>query len=225
MNDLEPGMHPRFDIERFDVASQRVLRRMAQLFHLTRDGSVSMGAGQSKYRYALLKPTKAMRGMLHTDREVIAVFSDYADFQPRTIDAFEHVIGSIESEYRLEKVVRILISGDPSVSLKINNLLKDTPDTPIIVPFHHREFRLATPDEEIFSRIRQFTFSRDLFSMSSPLKSDLYFFGRSNLINEIVSKLASGRTLGFLVCAGVERHHLSRASAGRLRRAPGVALP
>ena len=75
MTTLQPGIHPNFDITRFDVPDQRVLRRMAQLFHLTREGELKIGTGDSKYRYALIKPTKLMQGLLHTEREVMVVFS------------------------------------------------------------------------------------------------------------------------------------------------------
>jgi hypothetical protein len=196
MTTLHPGIHPNFDITRFDVADQRVLRRMAQLFHLTREGELKIGTGDSKYRYALIKPTKLMQGLLHTEREVMVVFSSYPEFQARTLDAFDHIIENTPEDFRIEKVVRILISGDQHISRKLKDLFKSRPDAPIVVPFHTSEFSLATTDEAITSRVREFTFSRDLFSVSSPLRSDLYFYGRTGLINEIVSKLASGENFG-----------------------------
>jgi hypothetical protein len=193
---LQPGIHPSFDISKFDVADQRVLRRMSQLFHLTREGELRIGAGESRYRYALIKPTNLMQGLLHTDREVMVVFSAYSEFQPRTLDAFDHIVEKTHEEFRIEKVVRILISGDMNVAKKLKDLFKSKPDAPIVVPFHNSEFSTATQDHAISQRIREFTFSRDLFSVSSPLRTDLYFYGRTALINEIVSKLASGENFG-----------------------------
>ena len=223
MADLQPGVHPHFDIARFDVPDQRVLRRMALLFHLTRDGELRIGAGDSKYRYALIKPTRSMRGLLHTDREVMVVFSSYADFQPRTLDAFDHILGQSSEDFRIEKVVRILVSGDPHIARKLKDLFKSRPDAPIVVPFHTSEFSLSSTDQEIVSRIREFTFSRDLFSVSSPLKSDLYFYGRTSLINEIVSKLASGENFSLFglrrsgktsLISGISRALMSRGGRG-----------
>jgi hypothetical protein len=196
MTTLQPGIHPNFEIARFEVADQRVLRRMAQLFHLTREGELRIGKGGSKYRYALIKPTKLMQGLLHTEREVMVVFSAYPEFQARTLDAFDHIIEQTPEDFRIEKVVRILISGDHDVSRKLKDLFKSRPDAPIVVPFCNSEFSAQTTDQAITSRIREFTFSRDLFSVSSPLRSDLYFYGRTGLINEIVSKLASGENFG-----------------------------
>lgn len=194
-HDVQPGRHPSFDITKFDVDEQRVLRRMEQMFHLTRFGSITLGNQRSQYNYALIKPAGRMRGILHTDREVMVVFSNYTEFQPRSIDSFDHIIAETSADFRIEKVVRILISGDKDVARKVRSIFESRPDAPIVVPFHYSEFSLATQEIHITARIREFTFSRDLFSMSSPLKSDLYFYGRSDIINEISSKLSSRREL------------------------------
>jgi hypothetical protein len=224
MAELQPGIHPRFDISKFEIPNQRVLRKMAEFFHLTRDGELAIGAGDSKYRYVLLKPTGSMKGFLHTDREVVAVFSDYTSFQARSLDAFDHVIESSAEEFRLEKVVRILVSGDPEIAKKLKALFNSKPDAPIVIPFHTSEFGLLATEKNIIARIREFTFSRDLFSVSSPLKSDLYFFGRSNLINEIVAKLSSGENFGLF---GLRRSGKTSLIAGvsrALKRRGGIGV-
>lgn len=118
MNEVQPGRHPQFDITLFEPAEQRVLRRMERLFHLTRHGEITIGNQKSKYRYALVKPCGNMRGILHTDREVLVVFSSYMEFQPRSIDAFDHIIGESSEEFRIEKVARILVSGDAHIGKK-----------------------------------------------------------------------------------------------------------
>lgn len=196
MTDIQPGRHPNFDITKFEPPEQRVLRRMEQLFHLTRDGELTIGQQKSNYRYALVKPCGKMRGILHTDRETLVVFSSYEDFQPRSIDAFDYIIDNSSEDFRIEKVARILVSGDRDIARKLKVLFESRPDAPVVIPFHTSEFTLATPDADIIARIREFSFSRDLFSMSSPLRSELYFYGRSNLINEISAKLASRENFG-----------------------------
>lgn len=195
MEQVGPGIHPKFDFTRFKVPHQRVLRRLAQMTHLNRDGEVVLGSN-TKYRYALIRPTGQMRGLLHTDREVMVIFSDYPEFQSRTLDAFDRLLNEIPDEFRIEKVARILISEDKDVANKVRKLFESKPDAPVVIPFYVNDLTLATKDQLIASRIREFTYSRDLFSMSSPLRGDLYFYGRSGLINEICSKLASGENFG-----------------------------
>ncbi len=195
MSDVAPGIHPSFRIENFSVPQQRVLRRLSQITHVTRDGQVTLGGG-TNYLYALIRPAGQMRGLLHSDREVMVLFSEFTDFQSRTLDAFDRILAEIADEFRVEKVARILISDDPAISLKIKKLFESKPDAPVVVPFHIGEIGLSTTQAEISSRIREFTFTRDLFSMSSPLRSDIYFYGRAGLINEICSKLSSGENFG-----------------------------
>lgn len=195
MEQVGPGIHPKFDFTRFSVPHQRVLRRLAQLTHLNRDGEIALSSN-TKYRYALIRPTGQMRGLLHTDREVMVVFSEYPEFQSRTLDAFDRLLAQIPDEFRIEKVARILISDDKDVAEKVRKLFESKPDAPVVIPFYVNDLNLATKDHYIASRIREFTYSRDLFSMSSPLRGDLYFYGRSGLINEICSKLASGENFG-----------------------------
>ncbi len=196
MSEVQPGRHPNFDITLFDPQEQRVLSRMEQMFHLTRHGQITIGAQQSHYRYALIKPCGKMRGILHTDREVLALFSSYDEFQPRSIDAFDHILEQSSEKFRIEKVARILVSGDTSIGKKLKTLFESRPDAPIVIPYHYSEFSPTASDSKIIDRVREFTFSRDLFSMSSPLRSELYFYGRSDIINEISAKLASGENFG-----------------------------
>ena len=214
MDEVKPGRHPNFEITHFAPEEQRVLRRMEQMFHLTRHGHLKLGQQKSSYNYALIKPAGRMRGILHTDREVMVVFSNYADFQPRSIDAFDAIVDETFEEFRVEKVVRILISGDHSVASKAKSVFQTLPDAPVVVPFHFNEFNLASKESDIIARIREFTFSRDLFSMSSPLKSDLYFYGRSDIINEISSKLSSGENFGLF---GLRRSGKTSLIAGVAR--------
>lgn len=212
-----PGRHPSFDITIYSPEHQRVLRRLESLFHLTRHGRVELGA-TSEYLYALAKPTERVRRLVHTEREVVVAFSPYREFQPRTLDAFESVFVENE-EFRIEKIVRVLVSDDVHVATKLKSLLQSRPDAPVVVPFHPSELTLATPDEAIFARFREFTFTRDLFSMSSPLRSDLYFYGRSQITNEITTKLSLGENFGLF---GLRRsgktsivHGVSRAVEAR----------
>ncbi len=177
----------------------------------------------TKYRYALVRPANQMRGLLHSEREVMVVFSDYAEFQSRTLDAFDRILAESDDEFRIEKVARILVSEDPNVARKIKKLFESRPDAPVIIPFHISELSLASKSTDIAARIREFTYSRDLFSMSSPLRGDLYFYGRSSLINEICSKLASGENFGLFglrrsgktsLVNGVNRALQTRGGAG-----------
>ena len=218
----QPGVHPNFDLGRYEVSEQRVLRRLSQLAHLTRSGIINL-TPTVKYNYALIRPAGQLRWLLNTDREVMIVFSPYTDFQSRTLDAFDRILAEIKDEFRIEKVARLLVSQDLNVTKKLKDLFKSKPDAPVVIPFYVSDISNATSDSKIAERIREFTYSRDLFSMSSPLRNDMFFYGRSGLINEICSKLSSGENFGLFglrrsgktsIVAGLERALPTRAGVG-----------
>ena len=159
----------------------------------------------------------------HRTRSYGALFP-YSDFQSRTLDAFDRILQEFVDKFRVEKVTRILISEDPRVSTKLKELFKSKPDAPVVVPFHIDDINNSTTDQTISKRIRDFTYSRDLFSMSSPLRADLYFYGRSDLIHEISSKLASGENFGLFGLRRSGKTSIVNGLATALKARSGVGV-
>ena len=117
--------------------------------------------------------------MFNIDREIIAVFSPYDNFEPRTLDAFDYASSKLQ-DLRVENVCRLLISKDKYIEDKISNLLKSDPEQPIIIPFTYQELTNPYNDYFLRNRFRKNFYSRDLFAFLSPLTKDLYFFGRTD---------------------------------------------
>ncbi len=72
------------------------------------------------------------------------------------------------------------------------SLLKTDPEQPIVIPFTYSELFCNFDSFFLRNRFRDHFYTRDLFSFLSPLKKDLYFFGRSELIQELVNRHRSG---------------------------------
>jgi hypothetical protein len=190
-NSATPGFHRMFRMDGFDKDEQSILKRLSKEWYLTNSGeSFNLGA-TSKYHFFLMKPTLIFSEMFNIDREIICVFSPYENFEPRTLDAFEYAANKV-SNLRHENVCKILISKDNQVEEKISSLLKVDPEQPIVIPFRYSELLQQFDDFFIRNRFRKHFYSRDLFSFLSPLKKDLYFFGRSELIQDIVNRHRSG---------------------------------
>jgi hypothetical protein len=193
-NQTTAGIHPSFQIQRFSGKEKRILDKLSKEWYLTSSGS-KISLALSSYEYFLVKPIPIFTEMFNLEREIICVFSDYEHFEPRTLSAFSQAQESIH-DLRTEKVCRILISNDPKVEEKIDSLLKTDPEQPIIIPFTYDEL-LAPYDAFFFrNRFRKHFYSRDLFDFLSPLKSDLYFFGRSHLVHELVNRHKDGEHTG-----------------------------
>lgn len=208
-----PGMHKQFQINRFNHREKSILERLSKEWYLTSSGS-KIRLAASEYNYFLMKPTRIFSEMFNIERELIVVFSSYESFEPRSLDAFDAAQKEL-TELRVESVCRILISNDSEVERKVKDLLKTDPEQPVVIPFTYNE--LSSPYDNYFLRnkFRNHFYTRDLFGFLSPLKKDLYFFGRSELLQEIINKHRSGEHTGLFglrksgktsIIYAIERH-------------------
>jgi len=184
-----PGFHKQFVIERFNSEEQRILRDLSKTWYMTNSGA-ELKVAQSSYNYFLMKPTPRISEMFNIEREVVCVLSDYDNFEPRSLDFFEQVYARLP-KMRAETVCAVLICRARDVEEKVERLLKSDPENQIVIPFTYSELTNGTTGQIVENRFRKHFYSRDLFSFLSPLKKDTYFFGRSNLINEIVNRYHS----------------------------------
>ena len=191
---VNPGMHKQFLRSRFNLEEQSILDRLSQDWYLTSSGE-KINAAQSVYDYFLMKPTSRLQEMFNLEREILCVFSDYSNFEPRSLDIFDKARDRLP-KMRTETVCEILISRASDVEEKVERILKSDPEHAIVIPLTYAELLKANASEIIENRFRKHFYSRDLFSFLSPLKKDTYFFGRNNLINEIVNRFKSGEHTG-----------------------------
>lgn len=191
---VKPGIHPDFELEHYGKDEVTIINRLKSDFLLTYSGKI-IQKNKSEYYNLLAKPTDAFTEAFNVDREIICLLSPYSDFQPRVLDVFD-IIRDKLTDLRTENVCRILISRDANIESKISDLLKNDPEQPIVIPFTYDELMYSYTDHLIRNRFRKHFYSRDLFSFLSPLKKDLYFFGRTDLIQQIVNKHRSGEHTG-----------------------------
>lgn len=189
-----PGIHPNFLIDRFSDVEKSILRRLSSEWFLTSSGC-EITLITSSYNYFLMKPTSIFHEMFNIEREVVCIFSPYQNFEPRTLDAFAKAQNEL-TELRAESICKVLISADPNVEQRIDSLLKSDPEQPIVIPFTYDELSGKFDDYFIRNRFRRHFYTRNLFDFLSPLKSDLYFFGRSQLVHELVNRHKSGEHTG-----------------------------
>ena len=209
----EPGVHPQFMLERFSDRERQLIGRLATQWYLTSSGA-RLHLAASKYDYFLMKPTPMFSEMFNIERELIVVLSPYPRFEPRSLDAFDAAQKQL-SDLRAESVCRVLISDDPEVERKVSDLLKTDPEQPIVIPFTYDELCLPYSDFFVRNRFRAHFYTRDLFAFRSPLRKDLYFFGRSELLHGVINKHRAGEHTGLFglrksgktsIIYAIERH-------------------
>ena len=189
---ITPGQHQNVELTHFNSDEIEIIKRLREALYITNGGG-EFKINDSKYRYCLIKPTDDFRHMFQISREVIVVFSDYIAFEPRSLDAASYVHQHSREPLRLEKGFHILICHDDTVEEQLNVYLKDNAVNQIVVPFTYRELlglkvNHDTVKEFITERFRKYLFDTDLFAVSTPIKDELFFFGRRDYVNDIVAK-------------------------------------
>jgi len=194
MGTVKPGKHPSLDRSIFTTEEMAVVNKIATEWYVTRCGIISLGQ-KSEYKYLLLKPTEKYSELFNFELEIVACLSSYSSFEPRVLDAYEEVYKN-NSDYRIEKSITMMLSKDDNVQKSLRDLLKTDKECQVIVPFSYKEILEYSDAFFLRNRFKEFFYSRDLFSFQNPLTKDYYFFGRKDLIHDIVSRHNSDENSG-----------------------------
>lgn len=194
-NGVYPGLHPFVELDHFKDDEKKIIHRLSHEWYVTNGGGEFRLGLKSNYRYFLIKPVKIFQEMFNLEREIIVIFSPYGRFEPRTLDAIDYVSRKHQA-LRLEKICSVIISKDDNIEDNLQELLKNEKESQVVIPFSYIE--LIGNDDPFFirNRFKKYFYSRDLFAFESPLKKDLYFFGRNGIINEIVNRHKSNENSG-----------------------------
>ncbi len=193
---VRPGINPRVVLDHFDVTERKIVNRFGQDWYVTNGGGELWLSPTSNYRYALIKPTDIFQEMFNLDREMILLFSPYENFEPRTLDAISKATSQHQA-LRLERICSVLVSKDPDIATKLRDLLKNDQEAQIVIPFTYEELRDPRSDPFFFrNRFIEHFYARDLFASESPLKKDLYFFGRTDLVHSLINRHRSNQVSG-----------------------------
>lgn len=191
--DFYAGINPKTDISFFTLEEQNIIDCLsARDWYVTRTDSVRIAS--SSYKVILMKPSDWVKNAINIHREVVVAFSSYDTFEPRSIDAIDYL--NVQ-ELRLEEICSIIISKDNNVESKLSTILKNNEEARVIIPFSYSEI-LDNRDSKDYLRnkIRNKFYARDLFGIQDPLKKDLYFFGRKDLVLNLLNKHLNGENAG-----------------------------
>jgi hypothetical protein len=144
-----------------------------------------------------LKPERHIEKMFGFDREVMFVYAQYSSLEPRLFQAIDSALSAIPASGRVDPLVVAIISRAENLTELVKRQQLDNAQTRIFVPFSESEC-LAAGSDAYFARnrFRAHLFARDLFDVSQPITSDLYFFGRAALVVELQDGLRSGKNYG-----------------------------
>lgn len=184
------GINSHVDLNRtpMNEDEKQITYNLSSVFYVTSGGG-EIKLNDAKYRYCLIKPTEFFVNNFQMFRELVVVFSDYVHFEPRSLDVATEVYKLITTPLRLDKGCHLLICHDDQVEEKMARCLKDSNVNQIVIPFTYSELlQNKTPEYLIQERFRKYLFNSDLFSTLSPITDQNFFFGRRDLVHDIVSK-------------------------------------
>lgn len=185
---VNPGMHLDTNLSHFSGEEKEIIQKyFATEFYVSNSGKAVVLGKDSTYKYFLMKFTDVYVEQFNIEREIVVLFSDYPEFQPRTLDAFDYIY-KLHQELRIEKICAFLLSKDQNIEEKIRNLLSNSTESQVIVPFSYHDIHNISDTYFFRNRIKKHFYSRDLFSFESALKKEIYFFGRTELVHNIVSR-------------------------------------
>ncbi|MFN8475082.1 MAG: hypothetical protein U0822_23070 [Anaerolineae bacterium] len=191
-----PGINSHFIFkEDYTDEECKIIQTVSREWQVTSSGD-PVRLSNSTYRFFLAKPARNFQEMFNIDREIVFVFSPYSDIEPRTLDAIDNAIRLFQA-LRLERICAVVISKDADVQTKLRELLKSNQESRIVVPFVYDE--LLSPNSNPYfmrNRFKEHFYTRDLFAFQSPLRTDIYFFGRTDLVHEIASRHRSNESSG-----------------------------
>lgn len=186
-NPVDPGIHPNIDKSDFEKDEWEIINRLGKEWYVTTGSKINLSP-TSAYRYILIKPISIFKEMFDLEREIALVFSPYENFEPRTLDAISVVIKKFQT-LRIERICAVVVSKDIDIEQKITNLLKNDQEAQIVIPFSYDELLTSIANPFFFrNRFKKHFYTRDLFSSEAPLKKDLYFFGRTDIVHSLVNR-------------------------------------
>lgn len=194
--EVRPGIHSYAQSivnDKFPKNERTIVGIFKRQWYVTKADTISIGS--SEYRYFLIKAPNNLANQFNIDLEIVVIFSSYPNFEPRTLDAFEYVKRKLERG-RIENLCGVLISNQDNIDSQIQK--QNSGEKRIIVPFSYTELTNKANSEDYFirQRFQKFFYNRDLFAFNDALKTDLYFFGRDQLVLDIINKHLSGENSG-----------------------------
>jgi len=144
----------------------------------------------------LLRPEKHIRAAFGLENELLLIHHQYSSIQPRILHIVEKILGESPCQGRAEPMAFLLLTSAHDAKAEVRRLLADSANSRVIIPFEESECRKTHNEFFVRNRLAEFFYSRDLFDMSRPLASDLYFFGRHAFVLSLRDLLKSGENLG-----------------------------
>ena len=144
-----------------------------------------------------LSPDTNARQQFGFTAEVLLAISDYADIQPRTLQALESFMQDEPGKGRVDPTVYFIMTPDQNGLNWLQQHSSIHYQATIGVVFVKKDLISHGEDPWLIRNvIASQMFSRDLFNEQLPLRSDLYFFGRDRIVADFLNAAKQSQNRG-----------------------------
>ncbi len=170
-------------------------RASNNLFSVTRPEQL-VEYEKALYLAMYLKPSKRLAKIFSSDREILALFTNFSDLQQRTVALAKTHIESADG--RLENTLAIVVHGDPEGNLRLKRWGREVGIS--VLPIYASRGILDGASLE--RDLLQDFFANDPFDVTGPVCDDARFFGRRSESVDIARQLQSGQIKS---CLGIRK--------------------
>jgi hypothetical protein len=150
--------------------------------------------GHDRLACFYLKPSSTVAELFGIEREILLGYSPYQELQARTLKLHDEVLAG--DKIRLDPMGSLLVSDDPNTIKIVRSFVEADPERPPIVALARKDVTAITSVNELRSILFQQLFQRDLFALESPLRTDTTFFGREEVVSQLLDRYRSGQNSG-----------------------------
>lgn len=178
-----------------DSRLEVVLRYFLPAFDVTYTSISRYRKSTTHTKYVFMKPEQPFKEGFGFEREILCIFSEKDDFQAKDAEIVDIIYN--ENKARVDPFVCILLSECDEINEKIDKLTYKDPDNICIVPFSIPWLLKNKPQiSDIRTIFQNYMYARDLFSFESPIKKDISFFGREDILLLFIDRFRQGQNSG-----------------------------
>lgn len=185
----KPGLMAGLNLTRFGPQEKEITNNLAAVWFVAYAGEQSLG--KSSLPYVFLKPCDIFKERFNFFNDILCLFHPFAEVDSRVFEAMDRILGA--HQHRLDRLCVVLITNAETMSDALRKSDQES-DPRVIVPFKYQELRGGVGGKErlMLDQFEKNLFTKDLFAMSSALKTDRFFFGRKDEIQKLVGHYQNG---------------------------------
>jgi len=171
---------------------KEIVHPFLSCFDVTRGFSASSGADRLECFY--LKGEPFISELIGLERELFVCYAPFPELQARTIKLHDRKIS--DDRTRIDPIGSILICDDSNTRAAVREYLVSEPERPPIVALSKEDLASITSANDLRRIFIEQLFHRDLFGIESPLRTDTTFFGRTEVVSQLLERFRSGQNSG-----------------------------